>query len=218
MARVAPFVKPLDKWEGGQLFDFLNNLPLLAMLMLKQSSGILKVTDGEGMLKGSEQDARDIQKHALWLSSNVLSYAFLDKTKLNYHALVTWASSEASVPEFRIKNGSSFALEHELQKMLIPQLWDKLNSQQRNELLIKIDPHGAIKDKAAIVALSGVGAMSILSTAVALNGFAFYTTMSTTIALVASAFGTTLPFAIYTSAATTVGALSGPIGWRSWAQ
>lgn len=81
------------------------------------------------------------------------------------------------------------------------------------EQIAKADPHGAIKDKAAIAALGGAGALAVLSTAIAFSGFALYTTMSMTITVVASALGATLPFSIYTGASATVGVLSGPIGW-----
>ena len=214
MASVAPFVKPREKWAADHFFNFLNALPPHVMLALKKSLGILDQTADQDQLKGTYQDTRDIQKHALWLSTNVLSYPFLDETKLSYHDLVTWVFTEiAHVPESKIKAAPSFILEREIQKILFASQWDKLNMKQRNELFLKIDPNDAIKDKAAIAAMTGAGALAVLSGTVAFHGFAFYTTMSVTIAATASAIGLNLPFATYTSASSVVGILSGPVGW-----
>lgn len=213
MARAAPFVKPKERWTAEHFFDFLRALPASAMLSLKKSLDILSPEAGEDQLHGNDQDARDIQKHALWLSTNVLSYLFRDETKLGYHDLVTWVSKEADVPATTINTAPTFPLERELLKLLFAQLWDRMNAQQRNELLVKLDPNGEVKDKAAIVALSGAGALAALGATVAFAGFAFYTTMSIAIASVAGAVGVTLPFATYVGASSLVGVLSGPVGW-----
>jgi uncharacterized protein YaaW (UPF0174 family) len=213
IAKAAPFVKPKEKWTADHFYDFLSALPADTMLALKKSLGILDGDATETQLKGNDQDARDIQKHTLRLSSNVLAYPFRDETKLNYHDLATWVCGKAGVSQELIQSAPTFALERELHKLLFAQMWDKLNSQKREELLAKIDPNGAIKDKAAIAALGGVGALAALSATAALTGFAFYTTMSVTIATVAGAVGATLPFATYAGASSLIGALSGPVGW-----
>lgn len=213
MARAAPFVKPKERWTADHFFDFLRALPASTMLALKKSLGILGPEASEDQLRGSDQDARDIQKHALWLSTNALSYLFRDETKLSYHELVVWVSKQADIPPTKINAAPTFKLERELLKLLFAQLWDRMNAQQRNNLLAKLDPNGEIKDKAAIVALSGAGALAALSATVAFAGFAFYTAMSIAIASVAGAVGVTLPFATYIGASSLVGILSGPIGW-----
>lgn len=214
MASVAPFVKPRENWTADHFFNFLNALPTHVMLALKKSLGLLDQAAGEDQLNGIYQDARDIQKHALWLSTNVLTYPFRDETKVDYHNLVTWVFAEvAHIPESKIKAAPSFVLERYLQKILFASQWDKLNVKQRIELLSKVDPIDAIKDKAAIAAMTGAGALAVLSGTVAFQGFAFYTTMSITIAATASAVGLTLPFATYAGASSVVGILSGPVGW-----
>lgn len=213
MAKAAPFVKPKEKWTADHFYNFLNALPADTMLALKKSFGILGADADKTQLKGRDQDARDIQIHALWLSSNVLTYPFRDETKLNYHDLATWVCSEAGVSKGVIQKAATFALERELHNLLFAQMWDKLNPQQRKDLLAKVDLNGTIKNKAAIAALGGAGALAALSATVAFTGFAFYSTMSVTIATVAGAVGVTLPFATYAGASTVVGILSGPVGW-----
>jgi len=213
MAKAAPFVKPKEKWTADHFYNFLNALPADTMLALKKSLGILSSDANETHLNGSEQDARDIQKHALWLSSNILAYPFRDAAKLNYHDLATWVGGKAGLDQPLIQNAPTFVLERELLKHLFPQMWDKLTKQQREDLLAKVYPNGTIKDQAAIVALGGAGALAVLSGTVAFTGFAFYTTMSVTIATVAGTLGVTLPFAFYAGASSLVGVLFGPVGW-----
>ena len=147
------------------------------------------------------------------MSSNVLSYPFRDELELDYHGLVQWVAKKAEVSRQLVDGGTTFEIEHELQKLLFVQLWDKLSPEQRLTVLYRVDPHGNIKDKASVAALGGAGALAILSTTVAAYGFAFYTTMSVTIATVASAIGVTVPFAGYMGASSLVGVLSGPVGW-----
>lgn len=213
LARAAPYVLIREKWTAEHLYNFLSALPASSMLDLKKSLGILKTDAGKDKLSGHEQDAKDIQKHALKVSTNVLFRPFSDESKIPYHDVVKWVSKGTGVASPTVEFAPTFALELELHKRLFAKLWDKLTPEQRRELLAKIDPNQEIKDKAAIAALSGAGALTVLSTTVAFAGFAFYTTMSMTIAAVASAAGIVLPFAAYAGASAIVGILSGPIGW-----
>lgn len=213
MARVAPFVRPKDSWTAEHLYNFLQALPSDAMLGLKTSLGLLPPSASTSRLAGPVEDAKDVQKHAVWLSSNVLTYPFRDKLNQSHHDLVMWVSQSAGVPLATLQSAPTFALEREVHKLLFAQLWDRLTPKQRRELLEKLDPAGTIKDKASVAALGGAGALAVLSATVAFTGFAFYTTMSVTIAAVAAAVGVTLPFAAYATLSTIVGILAGPVGW-----
>ncbi len=214
MAAVAPFVRPKEKWSPGDFFAFLRALPPAKMLALKKSLDMLPADAGLERLDGPAENARDVQKHALWLSTNIFEYPFLDPGTLDYHALLGWVSGQAGVARATIERAPSFVLERELFRSLFAQIWnEKLSPPQRVELLAKIDPDGHIKGKAAIAALSGAAALAALSSTVAFTGFAFYTTMSITIATVASAVGVTLPFGAYAAASSLIGVLSGPVGW-----
>lgn len=217
MARVAPFVLTKERWTADHYFNFLDALPSRAMLTLKRGLGLVGETDDEESLAGSPQDARDVQKHTLWLFSNVFAYPFRDETALEYHDVVTWVCERAGVPKSTIASSPTFALEQQLHRLLFAKVWDQLSTSQREALLNEIDPYGKLKDKAAIASLSGAGALAALSTTAVLSGFAFYTGMSVAIASAASAAGVTLPFAAYSGASTAVGFLSGPIGWATLA-
>jgi uncharacterized protein YaaW (UPF0174 family) len=213
IAAAAPFVKPKEKWGADHLYAFLNSLPDEAMLSLMKGLGMVDSKAGLGVLRGKSKDVREIQKQALWLSTNILAYPFRDETTLNYHELVAWVASSAGVKRAIVGTQSTFILEREVQKQIFAELWDKLTPKQREELLKNIDPNDHIKDKAAIAALSGAGALGVLSLTVAFSGFAFYTTMAVTVSTVAGFFGLTLPFAAYAGASSLIAFLSGPVGW-----
>ena len=214
IAKAAPLVKFKEKWGADHLYEFLNALPPEEMLSLKKSLGLVDEKAGVNQLKGKSQDVRDIQRHALWVSSNSLAYYFRDPSALDYHNdVVAWVAGKAGVDQKLVDSAPTFTLEREILKKLFSQFWDKLDEKQRLELLDKIDPNGTIKDKTAVVALSGAAALGTLSATVMFSGFAFYTTMSVTISTVAGFFGLTLPFAAYTGASSLVAFLSGPVGW-----
>ncbi|MEZ4865633.1 MAG: hypothetical protein R3C14_30255 [Caldilineaceae bacterium] len=206
-------VKVKEKWTANHLYEFLNALPDESLLSVKKSLGLVDENAGVDTLQGKSKDVREIQKQALWISSNILTYAFRDETLLDYHGLVAWVTEKAEIAPEIIAAKPTFFLERELYKKLFSDLWDKLSIEQRQELLNKIDPNGMIKDRTAIVALSGSGAIAAFSATVAFSGFAFYTTMSVAISTVAGLLGATLPFAAYTGASSLAAFLSGPIGW-----
>ena len=110
---------------------------------------------------------------------------------------------------------SSFAAEEALLRKLLADKWDKLNRDQRDKA---INESAALKklnpsQKTAILLGSGSVFVSTLSEAALLSGFSFYTTMSSVICASAGALGMTLPFSAYMGASSTVGFLSGPVGW-----
>ncbi|MEJ8826676.1 hypothetical protein WKW80_32470 [Variovorax humicola] len=132
---------------------------------------------------------------------------------MDYHGVVSWVAAEARVDKQIVKEAPTFPLEQALFKVLFVGMWDKLSESERKAVLAHVDPNNSLKDKAAIAALGGAGALAALSGTVALAGFAFYTTMSVTMAAVAGLIGATLPFASYAGASALVGMLSGPVGW-----
>lgn len=213
IAATAPFVFPKLKWSPSHLHDFIKALPNEARLKLKKTLGLLPDVATVAWLETSDQDAKDIQKEVLWLSSNILSYPFKSASDLDYHSLVSWVSVEAGVSKPTVNSASTFTLERELLKKLFAQLWNKMTAKQREDLLTKVDSNGQIKDKAAMAAMGGVSALAALSTTVFFSGFAFYTTMSSAIKVVAAVIWGTAPMATYIGASTLVGFLTGPVGW-----
>lgn len=213
IARAAVYVKVQDKWTAEHLYEFLNALPEESLLSLKKALGLVEENASLAVLQGKSKDVREIQKQALWVSSNILTYPFRDETVLDYHGLVTWVAEEMELAATLIDSKPTFFLERALQMQLFANIWDKLSIEQRQTLLQQIDPNDSIKDKAAVMALSGTGVIAVLSTTVAFTGFAFYTTLSVTISTVAGFLGIALPFAAYTGASSLVALLSGPIGW-----
>ena len=213
IAESAAFVKPGKKWTDEDFYQFLQFLPAQAMLDLKKNQELLNSKASGKHLNGPDQDARDLQAHAHWISSNVLEYPFHKAKNLDYHKLVVWVGEEAGIHQKRLNKSSTFAIEHELHELLFAQMWDKLSRKERRDLLAKIDPNDGIKNKAEKVIMGGHAALRALSATVALKGFPFYSSMSTTIAAVANTMGVTLPFSAYSGASAVLGVLSGPVGW-----
>jgi len=215
IVQAAPFVKHTEKWGAEHLYEFLKALPDEAILSLMKSLEIVDMNAGLDVLHGKSKSAivQEVQKQALWISSNILTYNFKDETALNYHELATWVASSAGVNKNIIRYEPTFVVEREIWKQIFVESWDKITPDQRVELLKKIDANGQIKDKAAIAALGGAGALTALATTTYFAGFAFYTTMSVTISTVAGFLGITLPFAAYAGASSVVAFLSGPVGW-----
>lgn len=213
IADSAGFVLPHEKWKPLHFLEFVASLPNEERLALKKVAGLLDESATIRALKSADEDARELQKQALWLSSNIITYPFKSVAEFDYHETTKWACAEAGLDKDKVNSLATFHLERELQKLVFAAMWDKLTPQQREALLKNIDKNGAIKDTAAVAAMSGSAAVALLSATVFFAGFAFYTTMSLTIAAVASAIGVTLPFFIYSGASTIVAVLSGPIGW-----
>lgn len=234
LAKAAELVKIKEKWTADNLYEFLNALPNESLLSLKKALGLVNEKAGLDSLYGKSKDVREIQKQALWISSNIFAYPFRDEAVLNYHALVTWVAQDIEVASDLIANESTFILERAIQTQLFAKLWDKLTVPQRKELLDKIvDSNSNISeyngkivnstainkvatmalDTAIVATFTSAGAIAALSTTVAFTGFTFYTTMSVMISTVAGFFGLTLPFAAYAGASSIVAFLSGPVGW-----
>ncbi len=196
------------KWGPGQLFKFVNALSDAHLAPLGAS---LEIERFEDKSKPSKVEA--IHREILWQSSSIFTYPVKSLEDIDYHDLVVWCANKVNIPKSQARFTSSFDLERQIVEKQFVELWDKLDEQQRTELLRTIDPSGEIEDAAAIVAMSGTAALAALSATVYFSGFAFYTTMSVVICTVAGWFGVTLPFAAYMTASSTMAVLTGPIGW-----
>lgn len=224
MAKVAPLVLPLEKWQGTQFLEFVTALPPKAIDDVWQAVGLpLKEASGV-QLRDSVRDAMEIQRKLHLISSHVLLRPFGKARSFNYHETVSWVADRTGLKGRIVKEGTTFILERQLLELVFISYWEKLDVEGRKALLEKrgvgkqsdsvvISLHNDKAAIASIAAMTGASALAALSATVAFSGFAFYTTMSATIAAVAATVGVTLPFAAYAGASTVVGVLSGPIGW-----
>ena len=189
------------EWTINDVQLFLESLPMSDLNELGD------LTDKSGAT------AKDLANHLVWLSSSKLIYLFKDKNDVDYQTeILLWAAEENGVDASGLS--SSFLVERLLFEKKFAQIWDRLTTQQRIDLLDTMNVSGlSDNQKAALVAGSGAAAVTALSATVAFSGFAFYTTMSTVIATSAGLLGITLPFGVYSGASSTVAVLSGPIGW-----
>ncbi len=157
----------------------------------------------------------EIKKQMVWRRYNKLNYVFHEKDVLDYHRdYVMWAASKCGVSQGDCEVMSTYYLEQEIYKKKFADIWDKLGLDQRTELLSMVEKSsGSVGDKIAIASMSGAGAIAALSASVAFSGFAFYSSITTGMAIAAGWVGVTLPFAAYTATTTTIGVVTGPIGW-----
>jgi uncharacterized protein YaaW (UPF0174 family) len=216
MQHAAKFVTPRVNWSKEELNDFLHELPPEGLLSLKKALEMVDHKAGLDVLKGPNKDIDEILDKILWVSCNIFEWPFKDKNAIPYHELVQWLAKEAQVDPWIIETQSTFVVERAYQEKLVEAIWDKLNVDQRLELLKKLEesnPANQITDKAAIASFSGAGALAALSATVYLTSFAFYSTTSIVLCTAAGWFGVTLPFPVYTAASSTIAFLSGPVGW-----
>lgn len=207
------------RWVGvRELRNFLESADTPEILAFQRAIGMIEPTAKKPKGQSPQERAEVMLDHFLWNTTNTLKYPFLSTNDIKYHETVLWVAEKLKIPPEQVKRASTFEAEREILKQAFAATWDKLNKQQRLELLERIDPKGEIpeetgKDAEALAALGGSAAIATLSKTVAFYGFGFYTAMSKTIAFAAGIFGLTLPFGVYTSASTIVSVLAGPVGW-----
>lgn len=199
-----PFVLPMSKWGFVQFTDFLSHLNQEQQILVSSSMG-----------KGNEQfNVSQIKRDLMWISSNPVSYVISDAVNYDYHSeILMWLAEEFQVPQQYRSNQSSFFLERKIMDSVFVKLWDRLSVDQRRHVLEKLDSANNLPDKIGLASLGGASALAALITTQYFAGFAFYTGMSGFICTTAGLLGITLPFAAYTGASTTVGILTGPVGW-----
>lgn len=199
-----PCVEATSRWTASHLNKFLWYCDSDRQKLILQSLG------KEEEVYDVEQIKRDVR----WRASNAVTYPFREKTDYNYHdEILIWLAEEYDVPSNYVHAAPSFVLERKIMDAVFIQIWDKLTPEQRKQVLDSLDKDSKLKDKAGIALAGGAAALTALSATVYFAGFAFYTTMSSVIFSTAGIFGLTVPFAAYAGASTTVGILSGPVGW-----
>lgn len=198
-------------WNEVDCRRFLSEMPAEQLQLVRVSLGLAK--EAEPVPTNVDRAAwiAEIEKQALWVSSNVLTYPF---KSFQYDKLARWVAGEYGVAAAKTEGETTFKVEQAIQTQLFVGIWDKLTPEQRTKVLKDVDPDRSLKDPAAIALMGGTAAAGALSATAMLSGFAFYTTMSSFIASSAALLGLTVPFAGYVTASTVVGFLaSNPIGW-----
>lgn len=193
-------------WTELDLNAFLDSLSGDEQASMKRA---VKLAEANGAQAGVAAIKKQLHKH----SNHLLARQLSNPDNIQYHDKVKWVAQKAGVHDEVIESQSTFVIERELSKKLFSDLWDKLNEEQRKQLLAQLDPSGLIKDVTGTVALGGSAALAVLSATVSISGFAFYTAMSVAISQLATAFGITLGMGAYTGMSSLVAFLAGPAGW-----
>lgn len=193
-------------WTEVDLNAFLGDLSGDELTSMRKAVNLDQPSDAQA-------GAVEIKKQLHKFSSGLVVRLSTNPDDIQYHDTVKWVAKNVGVNDEIIESQSTFVVERELSKKLFSDMWDKLNQEQRKELLARIDPTGSVKDVAGTVALGGSAALVVLSATVSMSGFAFYTAMSVAISQLAAAFGITLGIGAYTGMSSLVAFLSGPVGW-----
>jgi uncharacterized protein YaaW (UPF0174 family) len=168
-----------------------------------------------GRINGEVATPYKIISGLLHTCRNEFSATASSRDAVDYHSIVTWVARKKGVDPRVIESASTYELEQALAKKCLATIWDRLDRDQRLELLGRIETQTgtSIADKVAIAAMGGGAAIAALGTTVAMTGFAFYTTMAVVISGAAGMLGLTLPMWAYVGASSTVAILAGPVGW-----
>ena len=230
-AYLAPFVKQDVRWGSDEWFSFITHLNDEHLCELSLDWGVLKETSpginviwGENKQKyisvGNSKLALDSlggrHKAIILLQKEIngAAYTFsMFKDVVKWHEIVSWADKKNGESE-NVHHQNSFDGERALINRIFEKSWDKLTPAQRTAVIEKSKLSTlSDKDKAVMIAATGIAARATLATAITMSGFSFYTTMSSVIAATANVVGVTLPFVVYTTASSTVAVLTGPLGW-----
>jgi len=228
---LAPFVKQNVKWtykEWGDFMVHLNDRHLCELALewgvmdentpgidSKWDASIKKVfTVGNtqyaiASLGGRLAVINKMQKELI----KAAYYFPFYKEDVEWHEIVLWANDKME-SKSDLQNMSSYDAERNLIESFFDKNWQKLNKQEREEVINNSD----LKDltgskKEALIGLNKTeSAMALLKATVQMRGFAFYTTMSSVIKATASVARITLPFAVYMAASRLMATLIGPWG------
>ncbi len=201
--RLTTFIKPYAIWSETDFDLFLLNLDKEQEQLVLSSLNI----------EHKSFSPAKIKERLVWLSSNIATYPFRNKTAVDYSDLTRWVAKQHDDNNTLSPTASTFEVEKFIFESLFVGMWDKLNFDNRMKLMERIDEDNILTNRAALAALSGSAALASLSATVYFSGFAFYSTMSVVICSVAGFFGVALPFTAYTGASAIAAVLSGPVGW-----
>ena len=230
-AYLAAYVKRDVAWGPGEWIAFVSRLNDKHLSELALEWGILKETDpGVNVIWGeSKQKFVSVGSTSLALASlggrektikllrkeinGAAYFVGIFKDDVKWHQIVIWADEKNGINKSDYAE-NSFDAERALINRIFEKNWDKLTPAQRSKVIEKSKLASlSDKDKALMVAATGIAARATIATVVSLSGFSFYTTMSSIIAATANVVGVTLPFAVYTTASSTVASITGPVGW-----
>ena len=219
-AYLAPYVKRNKKWQDNDYVSFIEHMNDKHLVILAVGCNVKNINKEEfnsdeeviDFFGGRKELETAIKKDFIWDANSATTAIFRELA--HYHEWVMWVAKKRDI-DVDYDKLSTFEFEKEILNALFVTGWNKLTEEQREEVIKKtgLDTKLTNEQKLAIIAGSGTVALTVLSTTVMVTGFAFYTGMSSMIAASFAVIGVTAPFAVYAGASTTVGVMSGPVGW-----
>lgn len=215
------FSNLMPLWAGNakkigpkEFNKFLNNCNMEDRLQLGLTLDLISQEEFANKKNWKDIEARCSLKKIRY-EINYRSYHFFSSTsdsEVNYHEIVEWVADSMGV---KTSNKGTQELEEEIIKKVMEKVWDSLNTEQRKKLLQNIENSTKTKidnlDK--LVVQNGQTAIASLIALKAVFGFKFFSLAMVFLHGVATLLGITLPFVVYTSVASILGIVTGPIGW-----
>jgi len=200
----------LPSWQDKDLFRFVEALPEDARVRLLSAAG---VSSSSYASKSAEQQAELLVKELKWNSSSAISYIFKSNRDVDYTDLVSWSAAKIDVKPGKLAVAE---VEREIFNKQFTITWDKMSVDQRIAATKEVNHKQRLSlSTAAMSTMSGAAALATLMGTVGFAGFGFYTTMSAMICAIAGIVGVTVPMAVYIAASTTIGVITGPVGWAT---
>ena len=166
--------------------------------------------DREGLkeiLKSKSIEPKDIIDEFWYNCQSIFGYTF--GSEPSYHNILLKVCKKLTITDAHTRSD-------EKNEILIAQkvmktVWEKMNSEQKEEFEKKLRETSEKYDKSGSLASSAsiFGAL----TAAQLSGFGVYLLASTTLGAITGAIGLTLPFAVYTTMSSAIAVIIGPVGW-----
>ena len=126
------FLKSCTPLERIQMMYALHDLP---SKYNKASLEIVLKDFNDGKLNDYEISPDKIRKALVWRAYNKMTYIFRGDKEVDYHGILQWAARKLGIDSEKIKNYSTFNLEKEVAKKYFDNLWERLSSEQREELV-----------------------------------------------------------------------------------
>jgi uncharacterized protein YaaW (UPF0174 family) len=169
----------------------------------------------DGRVNGEIATPYKIIGQLLYTCRNTIISIGSDRDAVNYHAIVEWVAKKRGVDQKAIESASTFELEQAVARQSLAKIWDRLNVEQRQELLGRLEQQKgtAIENKDNLAEMNGVDATAALGDSVAMSGLEFYTTMAIILTAAAGIVGIGIPMAAAAGAAAPAAILAGPPGW-----
>lgn len=169
----------------------------------------------KGVIPPEKISVHNIRKAIIWRAYNKLTYPL--RSEADYHEIVKWAAEKSNVSSEHVKALPTYMLEKKVAEKYFEDLWEKLNPEQRAELLKNMEKETGVNfDADTISLMGGAAAFTAIQGAIIAYGLPVIVMdvltwlLSSNWLIAYFVFPTTIP--IMTGSSMLAWILTGPIG------